>query len=711
MSKSYQDYKQYLGLLKDVPSSNPREWTQPLMDYFEELSELGNLPEKYRNKAKEFAHAFRTIDAMQGDEAPSEEEYNKAVQTLGGMQDFLIAEVDGETVDQMLTRAHKSDYMTRHKGILDPEAAYDGDYGGVHLNMTNLYRILDVELDTDVVQEKGEELLSTYRKQVEQARKQNKLLPADFPASGAQVGAYLLQDEGKFTNQLNTFSNKLRKKVDELDNAADERQKLKYEGLEKLNIAAANLGSGPISRSYNGVNAKAVRDSAADGADFMLALEDFREKSPAAYKELCGEFEEQLKATDFSKGKQLLDQHGVNEQAYGRKSAYHWLEDYKSPQGQAEAKLDLEDYFAKIMAVRTRTNAKPNSPSTLSEKMTGAEIKETAKQIKETKGFQAFMQKLDRNADAKKAAMKAAATGHGGGVEKQFREFLKTQRAGDLENEEPLARYMPTARERIEFLQQEAKEKLSRKAAVYDEAAEILAIRNMVKAERYQKKSLNGKIPAQGVNLKEETEKINTQAFHRMMDDPDLKASITEGHGGEMVDKLRSAASKPLATEPEENLKKALNANTVRGRIETLHGEALVLGQKLKDRLDKPLDEVTRQLLKSASQISAEYLALVYQRNRAPQKKMGENIPWAEVNKNAGQVRESPLSKQVFSEKNLSGAVKEMEHLHKDRERMGEYVERWGNLMQPRIREDGPEPEKKEENIRDPENEMKNPAI
>ncbi len=709
MPKSYQDYKDHLKRLKDLPIQNPREWTQPLTEYFEELSELQNLPEEYRNKAKKFADAFRTIDAMQGGEVPSEEEYNKAVQTLSGMQNFLIAEVDGETVDQMLTRAHKSDYMTRNKGILDPEMAYDGDYGGVRLNMTNLYRILDVELDTDVVQEKGEELLSTYRKQVEQARKQNKLLPADFPASGAQVGAYLLQDEGKFTKQLNTFSDKLNKKVDELNNAADERQKLKYEGLEKLNIAAANLASSPISRSYNGVNAQAVRDSAADGADFMLALEDFREKSPAAYKELCGEFEEQLKSTDFSKGKQLLDQHGVNEQAYGRKSAYFWLEDYKSPQGQAEAKLDPVDYFAKIMAVRTRTNAKPNSPSTLSEKMTAAEIEETAKQIKETKGFKQFMTKLTRNPDAMKAAMKAAATGHGGGVEKQFREFLKTQKAGSLQNEEPLARYMPTARERIEFLQQEAKEKLSRKAAVYDEAAEILAIRNMVKAERYQKKSLNGKIPAQGVRLNEEIDKINTQAFHRMMDDSDLKASITEGHGGDMVDKLRSAASGVVVKAPEESLKKALNANTIQGRIETLHGEALVLGQKLKDRLDKPLDEETRKLLKSASQLSAEYLALAYQRNRAPQKKMGENIPWAEVNKNAGKMRESPLSKQIFSGKNLTGAAKEMELLNQDNG-MGKYVERWSNPMQPRIPEEEPKQEKKEEIIDGPENVINNPV-
>ena len=710
MPKSYQDYKDHLKRLKDLPLKNPREWTQPLTEYFEDLSELQNLPEEYRNKAKKFADAFNTIDAMQGGEVPSEEEYNKAVQTLSGMQDFLIAEVDGETVDQMLTRAHKSDYMTRHKGILDPEAAYKEEYGGVHLDMTNLYSLLGVELDTDVVQEKGEELLSTYRKQEEQARKQIKLTPVKFPDSGAQVGAFLLQDEGQFINQLNAFSDKLNKKVDELNNAADERQKLKYEGLEKLNIAAANLGSGPISRSYKGVNAQAVRDSAADGADFMLALEDFREKSPAAYKELCGEFEEQLKATDFSKGKQLLDQYGVKEQAYGRKTAYYWLEDYKSPQGQAEAKLDLADYFAKIMAVRTRTNAKPNSPSTLSEKMTAAEIAETAKQIKETKGFQAFMQKLDRNEDAKKAAMKAAATGHGGGVEKQFREFLKTQSAGSLENEEPLARYMPTARERIEFLQQEAKEKLSRKTSVYDEAAEILAIRNMVKAERYQKKSLSGKIPAQGVNLKEEINKINTQAFHRMMDDSDLKASITEGHGGDMVDKLRSAASKPLMTEPEESLKKALNANTIQGRIETLHGEAFELGQKLKGRLNKPLDEETRKLLKSASQISAEYLALAYQRNRAPQKKMGENIPWAEVNKNAGKMRESLLSKQIFSGKNLTGAAKEMELLQQD-DGMGKYVERWANPMQPRIPEDEPKQEQKEEIINGPGNEMNNPVV
>ena len=69
-----------------MPIEDPREWTRPLKDYFTELSDLQNLPEEYRNKAKDFADAFGTIDAMQGDEVPSEEEYNKAVQTLSGMQ-------------------------------------------------------------------------------------------------------------------------------------------------------------------------------------------------------------------------------------------------------------------------------------------------------------------------------------------------------------------------------------------------------------------------------------------------------------------------------------------------------------------------------------------------------------------------------------------------------------------------------------------------
>ena len=176
------------------------------------------------------------------------------------------------------------------------------------------------------------------------------------------------------------------------------------------------------------------------------------------------------------------------------------------------------------------------------------------------------------------------------------------------------------------------------------------------------------------------------------------------------MDKLRSAASGAVVKEPEDSLKKALNTNTIRGRIETLHGEAFVLGQKLKGRLDKPLDEETRKLLKSASQISAEHLALAYQRNRAPQKKMEENIPWAEVNKNAGQIRESPLSRQIFSGKNLTGAAKEMELLQQD-EGMGKYVERWANPMQPRIPEEEPKQEQKEEIINGPGNEMNNPVV
>ena len=37
---------------------------------------------------------------------------------------------------------------------------------------------------------------------------------------------------------------------------------------------------------------------------------------------------------------------------------------------------------------------------------------------------------------------------------------------------------------------------------------------------------------------------------------------------------------------------------------------------------------------------------------------------------------------------------------------MGRYVERWNDPMQPRIPEDGPEPEKREEIFNGPENEI-----
>ena len=84
---------------------------------------------------------------------------------------------------------------------------------------------------------------------------------------------------------------------------------------------------------------------------------------------------------------------------------------------------------------------------------------------------------LDDNGDWKYQVNFTRTHSHGGELDDMFRKHLRTLPAGELRNDAILKRWMPTVKERIESLQEQAKKSLNAGREVYREATEIMQLR------------------------------------------------------------------------------------------------------------------------------------------------------------------------------------------------------------------------------------------
>ena len=139
------------------------------------------------------------------------------------------------------------------------------------------------------------------------------------------------------------------------------------------------------------------------------------------------------------------------------RSAARWIEDWKR---QAAAESKKEDYpaayYAKIMAARMLANSKRGKAKRLKDtRLTEEQIEAKAKELRENGLFGRFIQSLRDNGQKRAKAEAAVGAGHCGGLDDMFKEFLLKLPAGELKNEKLLNRYMPTAKDRIEELQQQ----------------------------------------------------------------------------------------------------------------------------------------------------------------------------------------------------------------------------------------------------------------
>ena len=317
------------------------------------------------------------------------------------------------------------------------------------------------------------------------------------------------------------------------------------------------------------------------------------------------------------------------------------------------------DAAAKIMAARILTNTKGGKASYLDIPISRTRVDQVAEALKGSDSFRKWLGGMDKDKAAK------LLSGHGGDLEKSFKDHLKKLPAGELRNDPALQRYMPTAKERIEELQKQAvrlvkerdvlreqyndlvdvyrereKEEIERLAKkgkakgdvdirgiLEDEltdakaakipldqanlkcaaaAAEIIAIRNACKVEKGGA-GLGRQIPpARGASNIADTVSLlaNDDDMQDLLIKKAVQSALQKGHGGQMMVDVRKLAKNSRI--PFECMS-VLKENTVEYRKDVLREEADRLYTKL-DQLDA---EPSEALMKQTRRVLGEYAALV----------------------------------------------------------------------------------------------------
>ena len=147
------------------------------------------------------------------------------------------------------------------------------------------------------------------------------------------------------------------------------------------------------------------------------------------------------------------------------------------------------DTLLKIMAVRSLANSVRNDKSQLlSTQLTAQQIAEKARQIKQdtlSEGLAAFLAKARTDRKLGKEVISAVTTGHGGGLEDLFsRHLAQTAVPGDPVCSPEMTRWRPTAKQRIEALQEMLRSGNLKEHQRRMALAEIIAARELTEARR-----------------------------------------------------------------------------------------------------------------------------------------------------------------------------------------------------------------------------------
>ena len=360
------------------------------------------------------------------------------------------------------------------------------------------------------------------------------------------------------------------------------------------------------------------------------------------------------------------------------RSAARWIEDWKR---QAAAESKKEDYpaayYAKIMAARMLANSKRGKAKRLKEtQLTEEQIEAKAKELAENELFGRFIQSLRDNGQKRAKAEAAVGAGHCGGLDDMFKEFLLKLPAGELKNEKLLNRYMPTAKDRIEELQQQVELKRKKNInACQKEAAEITVLRNLAHAERYTKSSLAKKIPTKPEStLDGQTKTLAESSLFTdtlgALGDREMRNLVREGHGGALVDELRLRNKASLETSPE--VTELLNENTVGGRLKTIRRDAEELNERLEEaefEYDDDSPEVA-ELMQESKGLFAEYLALDMLSRDPVSKKIDaglleKNVPWSKLKSVKENPEKNPVVRALTQDLSFDDVCRSLEYMSK----------------------------------------------
>ncbi|MBR6351457.1 MAG: hypothetical protein IKR93_03940 [Firmicutes bacterium] len=257
---------------------------------------------------------------------------------------------------------------------------------------------------------------------------------------------------------------------------------------------------------------------------------------------------------DAVKGKSalnLLDEHKARVSALPKS-----FKGADAAKQEAEARKQLKEACLDIMAARRSIEAKRNDKSALAKAQLDADLMHSVRNdLAANEAVNSFLDKMSYS-----DLRKLAAEGHGGAMEDKLKAQLRT--AYEIPANAP-QQYMPTAKERIEALQDKMDTQSFRTTTSHGEQRklyrELLAARAAVGAKRNAKETLNPVIDASVLDREKkllQSEPLNTalvRLTNGVMQEISADAAV-RGHGGALED-LVSRELRKMALEKDSGYK------------------------------------------------------------------------------------------------------------------------------------------------------------
>ena len=239
-------------------------------------------------------------------------------------------------------------------------------------------------------------------------------------------------------------------------------------------------------------------------------------------------------------------------------SASWWIKKLRSPEnlykrnpGTREKVLDITK-LACVMAARELADSVRGEKARLeSQNLSLAEIRNRVMELSQQPDFMGFLQKISSDPQLRRKAISAVGEGHGGGLDDLFTQYLARKGPGELPTSQDLKRWMPTALQRIEGLQEQLRAGNLDEFQTKKRVAEIIAARKLVEARRAGKfqhadQRLNRKLT--------DPQKLNDKAGDLVTcltlltsdQNESLARQAKEGHGGAMLESFKTMNSVKL---------------------------------------------------------------------------------------------------------------------------------------------------------------------
>ena len=633
------------------------------------LDELNGVDQSYLKE--EVGKYSKAIDTIRKHSSKSPKEIQDALNTMSGFKDFLNQELKGKTVYQRLVDDQK---------LID---GYDlGDKQKFDKSLTALSDYLGLDIKIDELEKRSQEVGIDEKFNLRPTITEKVETVEQYKAALAQGKNFLEFGSGEY-GYVSNFNKEIKNLIDKLNDKKElnefefKRNAKEVELLEKLttyHAAVKTLQEAPNQLPFNEAGVKEALENISDLGMFFSTYDD---KGKTNYHYLQDIAKEQgVNLKNFNIGVRNINKTlqisadidkivGLKAKKITVLTAEQWTKNYKeyikyNYESAKASKGYPEKFFSTMMAARMISNSVRGDASTLDAKINSVELENKAEELLNNPTYKEFIEMVKNDPKMLAKAEKCAKTGHGGGLDDMFKEFLLNKPAGELDNEELLGRYMPKALDRIEVLQNQAKELAKNGQTPEKQIAEILAIRDISNSIRGKKDSLDKPIPTDR-SLADEAKAIADDQFIKDYARRDnVLGQIKDGHGGLLSEQIFKANSE---IKKGKTLLDALTGNRYSNRMGNNADNAAILKDKIASEMAKPNPNKKEldKLCKLGKDLIAEQVAIytVYKNTEAS---ADEQIDWKQVEKiKNGILKNEQFDSIIFKNDNPETIKNELE--------------------------------------------------